>query len=103
MTVVSEQPKINMGEVDAARRALLSGFDNVPPELLKQFTRAALLALHGVNWNKYNEQRYGRVPVSIEDAIFLPDLPPVPKPFRSWAEVETFLFGGLRDCSYEDK
>jgi hypothetical protein len=103
MTVVSEQPKINMGEVDAARRALLAGFDNVPPELLKQITKAALLALHKVNWNKYNEQRYGRVPVAIQDAIFLPDLPPVPKPFRSWAEVEAFVFGGLKDCEYESK
>lgn len=94
---------IDMTEVDDIRRELLQGFQNIDPGLLEVITETCIAALKKVKWNDYNEQRYGRKPVPITDVIFLPALPPVPKPYRSWPEVHISLFGGLKGLEYEPK
>ena len=94
---------IDMTEVDDIRRELLQGFQNVDPGLLELITDTCLAALKKVDWNAYNDQRYGRKPVPIDDVIFLPSLPPVPKPYRSWPEVHISKFGGLKGLEYEPK
>lgn len=96
-------PVIDMAEVDDLRRALNKGYDNVDLETLKLITEMCLTALRKVHWNEYNEQRFGRKPVTVDEVIFLPSLPPHPKPFRSWPEVHIGLFGGLKDLEYEPK
>ncbi|MQU52909.1 hypothetical protein [Pseudomonas bubulae] len=94
---------IDMTEVDDIRRELLQGFQNVDPGLLELITDTCLAALKKVDWNAYNDQRYGRKPIPIDDVIFLPSLPPVPKPYRSWPEVHISKFGGLKGLEYEPK
>ena len=94
---------IDMTEVDDIRRELLQGFQNVDPGLLELITDTCLAALKKVDWNTYNDQRYGRKPIPIDDVIFLPSLPPVPKPYRSWPEVHIAKFGGLKGLEYEPK
>ncbi|UUC20518.1 hypothetical protein NOV18_08570 [Pseudomonas asiatica] len=96
-------PIIDMAEVEDLRRDLLQGFDNIDPATLELITDTCLAALKKVDWNAYNEQRFGRRPVAIDDVIFLPSLPPVPKPYRSWPEVHISKFGGLKDLEYEPK
>lgn len=104
MNMKVEYPElIDMSAVDDVRRGLLQGFNSVDPATLEIITNACLVALKKVSWNAYNEQRYGRKPVPIKDIIFLPSLPPVPKPFRSWPEVHISLFSGLKGLEYEPK
>lgn len=94
---------VDMTEVESLRRDLLQGFDNIDPATLELITDTCIAALKKVDWNSYNEQRYGRRPVPIDDVIFLPSLPPVPKPYRSWPEVHISRFGGLKGLEYEPK
>lgn len=96
-------PLIDMAEVDGLRRNLLQGLEGIDDATLELITDTCLAALKKVDWNLYNEQRYGRKPVSIKDVIFLPSLPPVPKPYRSWPEVHISKFGGLKGLEYEPK
>lgn len=94
---------IDMAEVDDLRRPLREDYRNIDLDTLKVITEACLVALSKVQWNAYNEQRFGRKPVTVDEVIFLPSLPPQPKPFRSWPEVHIGLFGGLKDLEYEPK
>jgi hypothetical protein len=104
MNMLVHCPKtIDMTEVDDIRRDLLQGFQNVDPGLLELITDTCIAALKKVDWNAYNDQRYGRKPIPIDDVIFLPSLPPVPKPYRSWPEVHISKFGGLKGLEYEPK
>lgn len=94
---------IDMTEVDDIRRELLQGFQNVDPGRLELITDTCLASLKKVDWNTYNDQRYGRKPIPIDDVVFLPSHPPVPKPYRSWPEVHIAKFGGLKGLEYEPK
>ncbi len=94
---------IDMTECEEIRRDLFKDPSNIDPELLHRLTLTCLHALKKVDWNEYNEQRYGRKPVALEEVVFAPDLPPCPKPFRSWPEAFVMLFGGLQGLQYEPK
>lgn len=94
---------INMTEAEEIRRDLLKDPSSIDPELLHKLTLTCISALKKVDWNEYNEQRYGRKPVTIDEVVFAPDLPPCPKPFRSWPEAFVMLYGGLQDLAYEPK
>jgi len=96
---------IDMSEVDDTRKLLLTpfGYKDIDQKLLYRMCLMCLSALHKVNWNAYNEQHYGRQVVTIDEAIFLPDLPPVPRPYRSWPEAMIMIFGGFQGLEYEPK
>lgn len=94
---------IDMAEVSELRRPLREHYSNVDLAKLELITNACITALDKVDWPEYNDQRYGRKPVTVDNVIFLPELPPVPKPFRSWHEVKVGLFSPLRELEYEPK
>lgn len=96
---------IDMSEVDDVRRQLMKpyGYKEIDQKLLYRMCLMCISALHKVNWNEYNSQHYGRQVVTIDEAIFLPDLPPVPKPYRSWPEAMIMIFGGFQGLEYEPK
>ena len=62
-----------------------------------------MLALHKVEWNEHNAQRFNNKVVTQSEVVFQPSLPPVPRPYRSWPEAYIMIFGGLQDCEYEPK
>lgn len=97
--------EIDMGEVDEIRACLAKpwGYKELDRGLLYNIAQTCLHALHKVNWNAYNAQHYSGQVVTVDEVIFLPDLPPVPKPYRSWPEAFIMIFGGLQDCEYEPK
>lgn len=104
MTAALNIPElINMGEVMEIRNLFMkmNGYRQADLELVYKTGLACRYAGQKFNWNERNEQVFGRKPVALEDVLFPPELPPVPKPFRSWLEVMVTLFGGLRDCEYE--
>ncbi|MBO2925381.1 hypothetical protein J5H75_27310 [Pseudomonas asiatica] len=94
---------IDMAEVDDLRRPLREDYRNIDRDKLELITNTCIAALDKVDWKTYNEQRFGRKPVTIDNVIFLPSLPPVPKPFRSWPEVKVGLFSPLKELEYEPK
>jgi hypothetical protein len=100
-----EKYEIDMGEVDDVRACLMKpwGYKELDRGLLYNMGLTCLHALHKVNWNAYNAQHYNGQVVTVDEVIFLPDLPPVPKPYRSWPEAFIMIFGGLQDCEYEPK
>lgn len=106
MTTALDVPAlINMGEVMEVRNLFmkLNGYKNADLDLIYKTGMACRYAGQKFNWNERNDQVFGRKPVPLEEALFPPELPPVPKPFRSWLEVMVSLFGGMRDCEYEPK
>jgi hypothetical protein len=104
-SVVNKPLMINMGETDEIRRLLMTpfGYKNIDNKLLRRITLMYVPALHKIDWNEYNSQHYCGKIVTIDEAIFLPDLPPVPRPYRSWPEAFVMIFGGLQGLEYESK
>ncbi|MBK5417709.1 hypothetical protein [Pseudomonas sp. TH31] len=106
MTAALNIPElINMGEVMDVRNLFLklNGYKSADLDLIYKTGMACRYAGQNFNWNERNDQVFGRKPVTFEEALFPPELPPVPKPFRSWLEVMVSLFGGLNDCEYEPR
>lgn len=106
MTTALDVPAlINMGEVMEVRKLFmkLNGYKSGDLDLIYKTGMACRYAGQKFNWNERNDQVFGRKPVPLEEALFPLELPPVPKPFRSWLEVMVSLFGGMRDCEYEPK
>lgn len=97
--------EIDMTEVDEVRNCLLKpwGFRDIDRDHLRNISETCLIALHKVEWNEHNAQRFNNKVVTRDEVIFQPALPPVPKPYRSWPEAHIMIFGGLQDCEYEPK
>ena len=97
--------EIDMTEVDEVRACLLKpwGFRDIDRDHLRNIAETCLIALHKVEWNELNAQRFNNKVVARDEVIFQPALPPVPKPYRSWPEAYIMIFGGLQDCEYEPK
>lgn len=81
--------------------AVKHGYLKIDRDLLELCAHACYEIEQGHPWNEYNRQHYRHSFQDGESIIRAPDLPRIPKPFRSWSEFREKVFGGMQDCEYE--
>lgn len=79
------------------------GYLKIDRDLLELCSQACYQIEQGHPYNEYNRQRYRHLFKDGESIIRTPDLPRIPKPFRSWTEFRESVFGGMQDAVYEPK